>query len=59
MSIVWVKEQPRERGGSGKKDEGCEWQRAFLVRTDVLDESIIEITNSCGAVLGVFLPDDA
>ena len=59
MSIVWVKEQPRERGGSGKKDEGCEWQRAFLVRTDVLDESIIEITNSCGAVFGDVHPDDA
>lgn len=59
MAIVWSEEQPRERSGSGKKDEGAEWSRVFYVRTDSLTESIVDISNAPGIAFGDGHPDDS
>ena len=59
MGITWTREIPRERSLSGKLNDGEKYTRAFLVRTDSLTESLVNISNAPGISLGDTHPNNS
>lgn len=59
MAVVWSSEVPRGRTISGNRQDGSVYTREFLVRTDDMTTSLIEITNAPGLAYGDPHPDDA
>lgn len=59
MAVVSCVELPRERSASGTANDGNEYTRGWLVRTDSLDTSMVDIYGEPGVSYGDLHPDDA